>query len=124
VVIDQGRIIARGTSDELKEQIGGERLELTIAPQCSLPTALRTIRPHTAGGEIQVDEDHRHITTPLIHGGQQLSGIVHELEAAQVILEEFALRRPTLDDVFLSLTGRNATQHNHNGASQPGRSSK
>jgi ABC-2 type transport system ATP-binding protein len=122
-VVDLGRVIANGTSDELKEQIGGERLEITVAPGSDLQTALQTLRPHAAG-EVLVDAEHRHLTAPLIQGGQKLTAIVRAFEAAGIVLDEFALRRPTLDDVFLSLTGRIATKPNGNGVSKPERSSR
>jgi ABC-2 type transport system ATP-binding protein len=122
VVIDEGRVIAQGTSDKLKEQIGGERLELTVAPGSNLQTALQTLRPHTAGGEVQIDDERRHLTASLTQGGRQLAGIVRDFEAAQIVLEEFALRRPTLDDVFLSLTGHVAAKAVPNEASKPERS--
>jgi ABC-2 type transport system ATP-binding protein len=109
-VVDHGRVIAQGTGDQLKEQIGGERLELTVSPGSDLQVALQTLRPYTVGGEVQIDDEHRHLTAPLIQGGQKLAAIVRDLETAQVVLEEFALRRPTLDDVFLSLTGRAASE--------------
>jgi len=109
-VIDQGRVIAQGTGDQLKEQIGGERLELTISPQSDLQAALQTLRPYAVGGAVQVDGEHRQLTAPLLQGGRQLAAIIRDLETAQVVLEEFALRRPTLDDVFLSLTGRAASE--------------
>jgi ABC-2 type transport system ATP-binding protein len=123
-VMDHGCVIAQGTSDELKEQIGGERLELTVAPGSNLQTASQTLRPYAVGGEVQIDEEHRHLTAPLIQGGQKLARIIRDFEAARIILEEFALRRPTLDDVFLSLTGRAATNANHNGESKPEGSSR
>ncbi len=124
VVVDQGRVIAQGTSDELKEQIGGERLELTVAAKSNLQIAVQTLRPHTASGEVQIDEGHRHLTAPLLQGGQQLTGIIRDFEAAQIVLEEFALRRPTLDDVFLSLTGHVATKADPNGTTQLERDSR
>jgi ABC-2 type transport system ATP-binding protein len=123
-VVDQGRVIAQGTSDELKEHIGGERLELTVAPGSNLQTALQTLRPHAAGGQVQINDEHRHLTAPLIQGGRQLAGIICDFEAAQIVLEEFALRRPTLDDVFLSLTGRAATEADQPEAAAPERSSR
>jgi len=109
VVIDQGRVIARGTADELKTQIGGERLELTVAPSGDLQAALAALRPHSSG-EMQSDSVHRHLTVPVKRGAQQLEAIVRDLDAARVPLDDLALRRPTLDDVFLSLTGRATTE--------------
>jgi ABC-2 type transport system ATP-binding protein len=122
-VIDQGRVIAHGTSDKLKEQFGGERLEASVAPGSDLQAALQVLRPYAVAGEVQLDAEHSHLTSPLLQGGQKLAAILRDFEAAQVILEEFALRRPTLDDVFLSLTGRVATRPNGNGAHKPERNS-
>jgi ABC-2 type transport system ATP-binding protein len=73
---------------------------------------------------MQIDDERRHLTAPLIPGGRQLAGIIRDFESAQVVLEEFALRRPTLDDVFLSLTGHVAAKTNHNGVAKSGGSSR
>ena len=107
-VIDHGRVIAQGTADELKTQIGGERVELTIAPTGDLQIALHVVRPHSSD-EIQIDSEHRHLVVPVIHGAQHLAAIVRDLDAAGISLNDLALRRPTLDDVFLSLTGQATT---------------
>lgn len=104
VVIDQGRVIAQGTVDALKAQIGGERLELTIAAGGDLNLALQTLQPYSSG-EIHVDDELRHLAVPMTRGAQHLATIVRELDSKFVPLEDLALRRPTLDDVFLSLTG-------------------
>ena len=109
VVIDQGHVIARGTADELKAQIGGERLELTIAPGGDLQAALDTLRSFSSG-EILVDSENLHLAVPVTHGAQQLVAIVRNLDATQIPLADLALRRPTLDDVFLSLTGHVPTE--------------
>lgn len=122
-VIDHGRVIAKGTADELKTQIGGERLELTIAPSGDLQAALEVLRQHSSG-EIQIDSERRHLTVPVTHGAQHLSAIVLDLAAAGIALEDLALRRPTLDDVFLSLTGRAATVADQLEKAAPGRGSR
>jgi ABC-2 type transport system ATP-binding protein len=67
VVIARGRVIAQGTADELKSQIGGERLELTVAPGGDLQAALAALRPHCAG-QMQSDSVHRHLTVPVKQG--------------------------------------------------------
>lgn len=121
VVVDRGRVIAQGTSDELKKQIGGERLDLTVAPGTNLQAVAQTLKAHIAG-EVQLDEKRRHLTVPLIQGPQQLAAIVRDLDAANIALQEFALRRPTLDDVFLSLTGRAATEADEHQPAPPKRS--
>jgi ABC-2 type transport system ATP-binding protein len=112
VVIAHGRVIARGTADELKTQIGGERLELTVAPGGDLQAALEALRPHSSG-EMHSDSVHRHLTVPVKQGVQHLEAIVRDLDAASVPLDDLSLRRPTLDDVFLSLTGRATTEAPH-----------
>lgn len=103
-VIDRGRVIAKGTADELKAQIGGERLEFTLAPGSDLHAALHALRPYQTG-EVQVDIDERHLAMPVTEGAQHLAAIVRDLDAAHIALVDLALRRPTLDDVFLALTG-------------------
>jgi len=108
-VVDHGRIIARGTSDELKAQIGGERIEVTVAQGGDLAAAARALRPYSSG-EIQIEEELRHLLVPVTHGAQILTAVVRDLDAAQVPLDDLALRKPTLDDVFLTLTGRAATE--------------
>jgi ABC-2 type transport system ATP-binding protein len=108
VVIDHGRVIAKGTADELKAQVGGERLELTVALGDDLDAAVQVVRPYCLG-EIQVDADHRHLVVPVTNGAQLLTAVVRDLDAAQIPLYDLALRRPTLDDVFLTLTGHAAT---------------
>ncbi len=107
-VVDHGRVIAKGTADELKAQVGGERLELIVAPGGNLDAAIQTVRPYSLG-EIQVDAEHRHLIVPVINGTQLLAAVVRDLDAAQIPLYDLALRRPTLDDVFLTLTGHIAT---------------
>jgi ABC-2 type transport system ATP-binding protein len=104
-VVDQGRVIARGTSDELKAQIGGERLELTISPGGDLQAAIEALRPY-ATGELHIDSERRQLALPISNGTQHLVAVVRDLDAAHVALDDLALRRPTLDDVFLTLTGR------------------
>jgi ABC-2 type transport system ATP-binding protein len=105
VVIDHGRVIAQGTADQLKAQVGGERLDLTLAIAASLPLALRTLNPYSSG-EIRVDSENRRLTVPLREGATRLAAIVRDLDSSGVAIGELALRRPTLDDVFLTLTGR------------------
>jgi ABC-2 type transport system ATP-binding protein len=105
VVIDHGRVIAQGTADELKTQIGGERLELTFALSSDLDATLQVVRPYSSG-EIQIDRERRHLAVPVTNGAQRLAAIVRDLDGAQIALDDLALRRPTLDDVFFSLTGR------------------
>ncbi len=108
-VVDHGHVIAKGTSDELKAQVGGERLELTLSHKADMNDAVQALR-HYSIGEIQIDTDHRHIIVPVTQGSQILAAVVRDLDAAQISLDDLALRRPTLDDVFLTLTGRAAEE--------------
>ncbi len=108
-VVDHGRVIARGTSDELKTQVGGERIEITVAQGGDISAAAEALRPY-ASGEIQLQREHRHLLVPVTNGAQQLAAIVRDLDAARVRVDDLALRRPTLDDVFLTLTGHAAEE--------------
>ncbi len=108
-VVDHGHVIAKGTSDELKTHVGGERLELTVAHKADLNDAVQTLGQYSVG-EIQVNSEHRHIVIPVTQGPQILTSVVRDLDAAQITVDDLALRRPTLDDVFLALTGRAAEE--------------
>ncbi len=107
-VIDHGRVIAKGTADELKAQVGGERIEFTVAHGGDLDAAVQAMHPYSVS-ELQVNVDHRHVVVPVTHGAQLLAKVVRDLDTAQIPLDDLALRRPTLDDVFLTLTGHTAT---------------
>jgi ABC-2 type transport system ATP-binding protein len=107
VVIEGGQVIARGTPNELKEQVGGERLELTIARRDDLDAARRVLQSY---GSVQVDDEQRLLTVPVTHGSRLLSSVVRELDTIDVQLEDLRLRLPTLDDAFLTLTGHKTEQ--------------
>jgi ABC-2 type transport system ATP-binding protein len=109
VVVDHGQIIARGTSDDLKAQVGGERLEVTIARGGDLDAAVHALSAH-ASGDIRVDSDQRRVVVPVSNGARILADAVRDLDAAGLTLDDLALRRPTLDDVFLMLTGHEAEE--------------
>jgi ABC-2 type transport system ATP-binding protein len=104
VVIDHGRSIAEGTSDELKEMVGGERIEMTIASGADLEAA-RQILASLAVGEVQVDGRTRAVIAPISGGSRVLAQALRDLDAGRIEVREIGLRRPTLDDVFLTLTG-------------------
>ncbi|MDQ2786827.1 MAG: ATP-binding cassette domain-containing protein [Chloroflexota bacterium] len=106
-VIDHGTVIAEGTSDELKAQVGGERLAITVARGGDLAAAARALRPY-GHGEARVDTDSRTILMPVTAGARLLPDVVRDLDAAGVRLDDLGIRRPTLDDVFLTLTGHGA----------------
>ena len=103
-VVDHGKIIARGTADQLKSQVGGERIEVIIRDRDGLPKARELLA--RACGEVPTIDDHtRKLTVPAHGGVQTLISIVRDLDEANIHIDDIALRRPTLDDVFLALTG-------------------
>jgi ABC-2 type transport system ATP-binding protein len=109
VVVDRGKAIARGTADELKDSVGGERLEITVANAADLGTARETLAG-LADGEPDVDTHTAHLTLPVRKGTAVLPDVVRELDAAGVKVSDLSVRRPSLDDVFLSLTGHAAEE--------------
>ncbi len=109
VVIDHGRAIAQGTADQLKRQLGGERLELVVASDSDLPKAERVLAS-VGSDEVQVDHHARSLTVPIDGGARSLMAALRGLGRGGVEGTDVGLRRPTLDDVFLTLTGRPAEQ--------------
>jgi ABC-2 type transport system ATP-binding protein len=107
VVIDHGKIIARGTADELKSQVGGERIEVVVRDRTMIEPA-RALLARDAGGDTTLDEHTRKLTVPAHGGAQTLVQVVRDFDEAGIHIDDIALRRPTLDDVFLSLTGHAA----------------
>jgi ABC-2 type transport system ATP-binding protein len=103
-VVDHGKIIARGTSDELKSQVGGERIEVVVHGRDALARAIEVLA-ETAGEQPIVDEHTRRLTVPAHGGAARLVQVVRDLDEARIGIDDIGLRRPTLDDVFLSLTG-------------------
>jgi ABC-2 type transport system ATP-binding protein len=104
LVIDHGKAIAEGTSDELKALVGAERIEVTVTAGEALERAQRVLA-RFAVGEQQADARSRSLITPIAGGAAVLTQALRELDRAQVSVQDVGLRRPTLDDVFLSLTG-------------------
>jgi ABC-2 type transport system ATP-binding protein len=118
-VIDHGRVIAEGTSDELKSQVGGERLELVIADRDRLDDAQRVLAP-IGLGQASVDQHQRRLTVPVQGGAGVLVTAIRELDEAGVEVQDIGIRRPTLDDVFLSLTGHSVEDEEGTDVSDPG----
>jgi ABC-2 type transport system ATP-binding protein len=107
VVIDHGRAIARGSSDHLKSQIGGERVEVVVESPAHLAAAHATLGS-LAVGEVVVDEHNRTLTAPVAGGSVVLVEVLRRLDTSAIGVLDVGLRRPTLDDVFLTLTGHAA----------------
>ena len=106
-VIDDGRIIAEGTADQLKTRVGGDMLALVVADRSrtSVAAELLSQRFDVHGTDLHVVGDLGTVTLPVSGGAQSLVEAVRVLDAAGVTLADIALRRPSLDDVFLALTG-------------------
>jgi ABC-2 type transport system ATP-binding protein len=106
-VIDQGRVIAEGRPDELKSSVGGERLELTLESYDQETAAVDALAP-------LADErpkcEHGILVMPLKRERGGIAEAVRRLDAADVGIADIAVRRPTLDDVFLVLTGHTAEE--------------
>ncbi|MER5446305.1 ATP-binding cassette domain-containing protein [Streptomyces sp. NPDC002766] len=103
-VVDHGRVIARGTSDQLKARTGGERVEVVVHEREHIPTA-REVLGGFGKGDVTVEEHTRKLTVSVTGGAKLLAEIIRELDVRGIEMDDIGLRRPTLDDVFLSLTG-------------------
>jgi ABC-2 type transport system ATP-binding protein len=101
VIIDRGRIVASDTADNLKTQVNGDLVDLDVAPDQVSAAAekLRSIAEH-------VEVSGTHVTGRVRHAGRAVPALLRDLDAAGVTLESVEVHRPTLDDVFLTLTGR------------------
>jgi ABC-2 type transport system ATP-binding protein len=107
-VVDQGVVIADGTSDQLKAKVGGERVALTVAPDSDLSEAVRVLAAHADDARPQSDHGTRIVQAQVAKAARRLPEIVRDLDAAGVHLDDLAIRHPSLDDVFLTLTGHAA----------------
>ncbi|MEU6683772.1 ATP-binding cassette domain-containing protein [Streptomyces sp. NPDC046832] len=100
-VVDAGRVVAEGTADELKAATGGDRIDVVLRNAGELGAAVALL-PLTG---VSVDADRRLLSAPVTDRMEALSGVVRALREAGIEAEDVALRRPTLDEVFLHLTG-------------------
>src|SRR5919202_6486821 len=107
VVIDAGRVIADGTADDLKADVGGEQIDVVVRDAARLPDAAAALG-RAGRAEPQVDADARRVTVPVSGGASALVDVVRELDLTGIAVDDLALRRPTLDEVFLRLTGHTA----------------
>ncbi|MGH3878363.1 MAG: ATP-binding cassette domain-containing protein [Actinophytocola sp.] len=109
MVIDHGRAIASGTSDHLKAQVGGERLQIIVAEPTEIEVATRVLA-EVGAGEPDVNTHAREVQVLVDAGPKSLIEALRRLDAEGVVVLDVGLHRPTLDDVFLSLTGHAAEE--------------
>ncbi|MBM3673871.1 MAG: ATP-binding cassette domain-containing protein [Actinobacteria bacterium] len=109
-VIDEGRIIAEGTADELKDRIGGDVLDLRVHDRAQLDLAVTTLTREFGASEsdVTVDRDLGTVVVPIAQGSDSLVTAIRMLDGAGIGIDDLSLRRPSLDDVFLHLTGHAA----------------
>jgi ABC-2 type transport system ATP-binding protein len=113
VIVDHGRTIADGTPVELKRQVGGNVIEVHTQRRDQLPTIAETLA-RLDQGRPQIDEATRRVTVGIDGAGDGLTAAVGALGAAGVEIDDIALRQPTLDEVFLALTGHSAADDDRN----------
>jgi ABC-2 type transport system ATP-binding protein len=104
LVIDHGREIAHGSADSLKAQIGGERIDITLSHPADVDSA-RSILEGVGVGDVEHNPTTNQLLVPVTGGATTLANALGSLDAAGIELNDVGLRRPTLDDVFLTLTG-------------------
>ena len=111
-VIDGGRVIAEGTADSLKSRVGGDVLELQTAEPGDIDRAASTLASAGFDKEPQIDKENHSLRLPIPPGGDVLAKAIRALDAVHIGTAEVAIHRPTLDDVFLALTGHSAEEKN------------
>jgi len=109
-VLDRGRVIADGSPDQLKSRLGGDRIDVVVRPQADLPAAATVVSRAAGGAEAEVDPDNRRISAPVCDRVRALTEVARALADAGIDAEDIALRRPTLDEVFLHLTAEHAAE--------------
>ena len=105
-VIDRGRVIADGTPEQLKSHVGGDQIDVVLRDAGAVAAAARVIERIAGPAAPEVDHDRRRVSAPVRDRVATLTEVLHALEAEGIEAEDVALRRPTLDEVFLRLTGQ------------------
>ncbi|MEO3748946.1 ATP-binding cassette domain-containing protein [Plantactinospora sp. B5E13] len=108
-VIDSGRMVAEGTSDELKARIGADRIEVVVRDRAGV-AATAAILERLAAGPVSVDAELRQLGAPVVDRVAALGDVMRALEASGIVVADIGLRRPTLDEAFLQLTAGGARQ--------------
>ena len=111
-VVDAGRVIAEGTSDQLKATIGGEQIEVALTRGADMAAAAAAVKEH-ATGPVRVDAERRKVEAPVLATAGMTTGVVRSLDAAGVAVDSVTVHRPSLNDVFLALTGSAAGTDTH-----------
>lgn len=101
VIIDQGKVVAQGTANELKARIGSGVMEIHLADKGKLPLLVQVLQEYRP----QIDHSLGTITFPLQEGTKNLPEVIRKIDVAQLEVSDMELRKPTLDEVFLKLTG-------------------
>jgi ABC-2 type transport system ATP-binding protein len=105
LIIDQGRIVAADTSDNLKAQVSGDLVDLELIDPARVSEAARKLATLTESAS-EVEVEHRHVRGRVARAGRSVQGLIRDLDRAGIDLDSIEVHRPTLDDVFLALTGR------------------
>lgn len=108
-VVDEGRVIAQGTSDELKLLVGGQRVEITVHSVDDVAVAREVLARHVTG-EISSGADERTLVGPVDNAAKSLQAVLTDMGTSGIELNDAGMRRPTLDDVFLQLTGHSVKE--------------
>jgi len=119
VVMDNGRVVAHGTADELKDHLGGNVLEVRVTHSSDLEKAT-TLVTDLASTRPRLDPDLKQISFPIEGGASVLIAVGRALEDGGIEIEDLGIRRPSLDDVFLSLTGHAAVSQSESSSSSAG----
>jgi len=103
-VIDGGAVIAEGTPDQLKSSVGGEHLEVVLAEGSDVEAAVVAVKPY-ATASVQPDESGQRLSVPVVAAEGLTTRVVRALDQAGIGVNDVTMQRPSLDDVFLALTG-------------------